>query len=167
MTSTARPAAAKTQALAPRTRHRAHPLSSQQNTRAANRSQSVESESASMTTQAPKQIHPERKKRVKTALNFFSMAAWLTGSWLLLLTARMIAEYIFGMDLPGWASYIARIHGIFYVVYLFSVLNLAPKVFWDPVKWLTTALSGTIPVYSFVMEHKRRQEVIETFQLQK
>ena len=37
-------------------------------------------------------IHPDRKKRVRTALRWFSIAAWVTGVWLKILTTRMIAQ---------------------------------------------------------------------------
>ena len=37
-------------------------------------------------------IHPERQRRVRTALNLFSIAAWITGALLLLLVLRMVLE---------------------------------------------------------------------------
>lgn len=112
-------------------------------------------------------IHPERKRRVKQALTLFSVAAWITGVWLLLLVARMVLEYIFGVDIPAWASYIGQVHGVFYMLYLVATLNLGTKARWEPVKWLVTALAGTIPFLSFFVEHWRRNEVTEQFQLNK
>lgn len=110
-------------------------------------------------------IHPERKRRVKQALTLFSVAAWVTGVWLLLLVARMVLEYIFGVEIPTWASFIGQVHGIFYMLYLVATLNLGTKARWEPVKWLVTALAGTIPFLSFFVEHWRRNEVTEQFEL--
>lgn len=67
-------------------------------------------------------VHPERKRRVKQALLFFSISAWVTGVWLLFLTARMIAEYLLGLSVPDWAHYIGQVHGLFYIVYLIATL---------------------------------------------
>lgn len=110
-------------------------------------------------------IHPDRKRRVKQALTLFSVAAWVTGVWLLLLVARMVLEYIFGVEIPTWASFIGQVHGIFYMLYLVATLNLGTKARWEPVKWLVTALAGTIPFLSFFVEHWRRNEVTEQFEL--
>ena len=112
-------------------------------------------------------IHPERKKSVRQALTWFSIAAWITGVWLLILVVRMICEYLLGMDIPTWAHYIGQVHGLFYMVYLVTTLNLGVKARWEPVKWVVTALAGTIPFLSFFVEHWRRKEVTAAFQLDK
>lgn len=111
------------------------------------------------------QIHPERKKSVRQALTWFSIAAWVTGVWLLILVARMICDYGFNMDIPTWAKYIGQVHGLFYMIYLVCTLNLGVKARWEPLKWVVTALAGTVPFLSFFVEHWRRREVTETFQL--
>ncbi|MBP3088164.1 DUF3817 domain-containing protein [Corynebacterium sp. sy017] len=111
------------------------------------------------------QIHPERKRRVRQALSFFSIAAWCTGIFLLILVARMIAEYIFHMDLPTWTKYVAQVHGGLYMIYLVTTLNLGTIARWQPTKWLITAIAGTIPFLSFFVEHSRRKEITQTFQL--
>lgn len=119
-----------------------------------------------MTTPTSQQaVHPERKKRVKSALTLFSAAAWVTGVWLLILVARMVLEYIFGVEIPTWAEYIGQVHGLFYMLYLVATLNLGTKARWEPTKWLVTALAGTIPFLSFFVEHWRRNEVTAQFQL--
>ncbi|MCS4490656.1 DUF3817 domain-containing protein [Corynebacterium sp. ES2794-CONJ1] len=114
---------------------------------------------------AAPRVHPERQRRVKQALTFFSIAAWVTGTWLLLLTARMIAEYLLGMDVPMWMHYIGQIHGLFYMVYLLATLNLGTKALWPPLRWVVTALAGAVPFLSFFVEHWRRSEVKEQFDL--
>ncbi|MBN9644140.1 DUF3817 domain-containing protein [Corynebacterium mendelii] len=117
------------------------------------------------TTTYPTGATEERKARVRTALKFFSVAAWVTGVWLLILTIRMILEYLVGIHMPDWTRIIGQLHGLFYMIYLVSVLNLGTKARWSPVVWLTTALYGTIPFMSFVAEHKRRREVTRAFDL--
>ncbi|MDN6274085.1 MAG: DUF3817 domain-containing protein [Corynebacterium casei] len=111
-----------------------------------------------MTSQ--QQVHPERQKRVSTALTFFTVAATITGIFLVILVIRMILEYIVGMEMPDWATLVAQAHGLAYMVYLLSILNLAPKARWSVGKWFTTALAGVIPFFSFWMEIKRRNEVM-------
>lgn len=110
-------------------------------------------------------VHPERKRRVRKALKLFAISAWVTGVWLLILVARMICDYGFGMEIPTWAGYIGQIHGLFYILYLMATLNLGTIARWDPTKWIITALAGTIPFLSFFVEHWRRVEVTKTFQL--
>ncbi|MFP7364180.1 DUF3817 domain-containing protein [Corynebacterium callunae] len=116
-----------------------------------------------MSTTTP--IHPERKKRVRQALTMFSIAAWITGVFLLALTLRMVLQYIVGMEMPGWATFIAIFHGWAYIIYLLTTLNLGLKARWEPIRWFTTAIAGVVPFLSFFIEHNRRKEVIAAFQL--
>ncbi|MDU0479796.1 DUF3817 domain-containing protein [Staphylococcus chromogenes] len=111
------------------------------------------------------QVHPERQARVRNALKLFSVTAWITGVWLLILTARMVLEYLVGIEMPSWTRIIGQLHGLFYMLYLVSTVNLGINARWQPIKWIITALAGTIPFLSFVAEAKRRKEVTEAFQL--
>ncbi|MDK8683887.1 DUF3817 domain-containing protein [Corynebacterium pseudodiphtheriticum] len=116
-----------------------------------------------MSTQ--KSIHPERQKRVRSALTIFSALAFITGFFLLFLVGRMISEYILGLEIPVWARYIGVAHGWVYAGFVLSVINLGLKARWEPMKWLSTALSGVVPFFSFWMEAKRRKEITAEFQL--
>ena len=109
-------------------------------------------------------IHPERQRRVRTALNAFSAAAWVTGILLLLLVLRMILEYGFGIEVAA-LSWVARVHGLAYVLFLVTSLNLGTTARWSAATWVVTALSGVVPFLSFIVEAKRRREVKQTFQL--
>lgn len=111
------------------------------------------------------QVHPERKKCVRLALNLFSVSAWVTGVFLILLVIRMVMEYLLNMPVPGWATLIAIFHGWAYMVYLVCTLNLGLKARWNPARWLTTAIAGVVPLLSFFVENNRRREVTEQFQL--
>ena len=110
-------------------------------------------------------IHPERQKRVASALKIFSVTAWITGMFLIFLVVRMIMQYILKMDIPDWATIVAIAHGWAYMAYVLAVLNLGLKARWKPVTWLTTALAGVVPFLSFFVEANRRREVKERFQL--
>ncbi|EPD69385.1 integral membrane protein [Corynebacterium pyruviciproducens ATCC BAA-1742] len=118
-----------------------------------------------MTDTTPTKIHPARKKRVAKALRLYSIAAWVTGVWLLVLVTRMICDYILGMEIPAWASAIGPLHGFFYILYLVATVNLTTQARWDLTKAFITALAGTIPFLSFVAEHFRRKEVTQKFEL--
>lgn len=110
-------------------------------------------------------VHPERKRRVRQALTIFSVAAWVTGCMLLLLCARMIADYVLHMDMPSWATWVAILHGWAYIAFVIATLNLGLKARWKPATWVVTAISGVVPLLSFFVEHWRRREVTEKFQL--
>lgn len=110
-------------------------------------------------------VHPERKRRVRTALTLFSVTAWVTGVMLLLLVTRMVMEYLLHMAIPDWATWIAILHGWAYLAFVLATLNLGLKARWKPAVWVITAISGVIPLLSFFVEHARRREVTAKFQL--
>ena len=112
----------------------------------------------------PARIHPERQRRVKQALQFFTVTAWITGVLLLLLVARMIMQYGFDMNVD-YLSWVARVHGFAFVAFLMASLTLGSKARWSAGTWIATALSGVVPFMSFIIEGKRRNEVKEKFQL--
>ena len=51
------------------------------------------------------------------------------------------------------------------MAYLLSILILGPRALWPASKLIITALAGVVPFLSFWMEHKRRKETEEQFQL--
>lgn len=110
-------------------------------------------------------VHPDRQARVKTALNIFSVMAWITGVFLLALVVRMVCQYILKLDIPEWATWIAITHGWVYIGYVISVMNLGMKALWPFSRILGTALAGVVPFFSFFMEASRRKQVKEEFQL--
>lgn len=117
----------------------------------------------SSTASTPR-IHPERQRRVKTALTLFSIAAWVTGVMLLLLCTRMIMDYGLKMDVSA-LNWVAIAHGWMYALFLISTLNLGMKARWSTKTWLVTALAGVVPFLSFFVEHARRKEVTKEFAL--
>lgn len=102
-------------------------------------------------------------RKVAGALLRYRVLAYATGVWLLVLTAEMVAKYIFGVDnLPTW---IAIVHGWVYFVYLILTMDLAVKVRWPVGRTVGTLLAGTVPFLSFFVEHKRTQQVKAEFGL--
>lgn len=120
-----------------------------------------------MTNEQTPAIHPERRARVAKSLRFYSVAAVVTGIWLLILVVEMIVKYLIlgSEDAPEWFSYIGPAHGLVFMVYVISCLDLGTKARWEPSKWVTTMLAGVVPFLSFVVEKKRRDEVKAAFQL--
>ena len=121
-----------------------------------------------MTPDQPRKIrrvHPERKRRVRGALKFFSVSAWVTGIFLLLLVVRMVMQYILRMDIPEWATWVAILHGWAYIIFVIATFNLGLKARWEPKWWVTTVLGGVVPFLSFWVENNRRHQVIKKFQL--
>lgn len=98
--------------------------------------------------------------KIKSALFRYRVMAWVTGIWLLLLVAEMIAKYGFGVT--GF-EVIGIVHGWIYVIYLICTVDLAMKVRWPAVKTVLTCLAGTVPFLSFWVEHLRAQDVKTTF----
>lgn len=98
--------------------------------------------------------------KIKSALLRYRTLAWITGLWLLLLTAEMIAKYGFHVHTPSW---IAVVHGWVYFLYLLVTADLAVKVRWPALRTVGTLLAGTIPLLSFVVEHVNARKVKEDF----
>lgn len=117
-----------------------------------------------MSTHPP--IHPERQQRVAKSLKYYSTMAFITGVWLLILVVEMILKYlILKENTPTWFSFIGPAHGLVFMVYIVTCLDLGTKARWEPSKWLTTMLAGVVPFLSFYVEKKRREEVTAAFRL--
>ncbi|MBF4553990.1 DUF3817 domain-containing protein [Corynebacterium suicordis] len=111
------------------------------------------------------QLHPARQARVAKSLKYYSIAAIITGIWLLVLVVEMSLKYLILDDAPSWFQFIGQAHGLFFIIYCIACLDLGTKARWEPAKWLTTILAGVVPLLSFYVERKRRLEVKEKFQL--
>lgn len=116
------------------------------------------------TSENPAETRPAKrtadKGKIARALLRYRVLAWVTGLWLLLLTAEMIAKYGFGANPPSW---IAVVHGWVYFVYLLLTADLAVKVRWPLGRTIGTLLAGTIPLLSFFVEHRNAQQVKRDF----
>lgn len=111
-------------------------------------------------TVAQNDTQPTLNQRVRGSLLRYRVLAWITGIWLLVLTAEVIAKYGFDQDQYGW---VGVVHGWVYFVYLLLTLDLAVKVRWKPVHTVLTVLAGTIPFVSFYAEHRNSAQVKRDF----
>ena len=98
--------------------------------------------------------------KIAAALLRYRVLAWATGIWLLVLTTDIVVKYGFDVHTPSW---IAVVHGWVYFAYLLVTIDLAVKVRWPAPRTVGTLLAGTIPFLSFVIEHRRTQQVKRDF----
>jgi integral membrane protein len=99
--------------------------------------------------------------RLKLAMTFYRIMAWVTGVALLGLCLAMILHYGFGAWDNGIAI-VAPIHGYLYIVYLVSVVYLGLiKQRWPLTRVVLVMLAGTIPVMSFIFERYVTHHIAE------
>ena len=100
------------------------------------------------------------------ALTRYRIIAWIVGVFLLLLVGvTMPLKYI--GDNPTPAAIISPIHGLFYMVYLVAVFDLARRLHWRPGRMIQVMLLGTIPFFSFWAERKVTREWVPAAELAK
>ena len=99
--------------------------------------------------------------KIRAALLRYRVMAWVTGIWLILLCAEVYLKYVAHSDLP--ISWIPRVHGFVYFIYVLAAFDLAIKVRWAPGKILWVLLSGTIPVIGVVVEHFQSRNIKAQF----
>ncbi|MEA5453346.1 DUF3817 domain-containing protein [Sinomonas sp. JGH33] len=125
--------------------------------------------------------------QIRSALGFYRVMAYATGSMLLLLCLEMIARYGFGKFLfvGGSDAFTAKpfafgladadpagvvggvnlsltvliVHGWMYVLYLASNFRLWSLMRWPFVRFILMALGGVIPFLSFIVERRMHAEV--------
>jgi integral membrane protein len=97
---------------------------------------------------------------IATALRNYRVAAWVTGTGLLVLMfVWLVWEPLTGDDRP--TAYAGMTHGFLYMAYIVCTLILAERCRWRPVDALVILLAGTIPVASFVAERQVTRRVRE------
>jgi integral membrane protein len=139
------------------------------------------------TTKGKKRRFGGTEPQIRSALKFYKVLAYLTGSMLLLLCAELIARYAFGQYLfaggtnavtgqpfgVGFADAepkgvlggvnisvtVLIVHGWMYVVYLMSNFRLWSLMRWPFAKLILLALGGVVPFMSFIVEKKFHAEV--------
>ncbi|WP_406236739.1 DUF3817 domain-containing protein [Nocardia sp. NBC_01009] len=107
-------------------------------------------------------VTPTNTGKITGALLRYRVLAWVTGLWLLLLTAEIIAKYGFDVHTPSW---IAVVHGWVYFAYLLVTADLAVKVRWPLLRTVGTLIAGTVPLLSFFVEHVNAKKVKADFNL--
>ena len=111
------------------------------------------------------------RERALKAEKSFRIAAYITGTMLLLLTFEMILKYFGGVEIEAGgpfgflalvpvdttvainvSTWILIIHGWLFVVYLIADFRLFTLMRWPFMTFLIIALGGIIPVLSFILE---------------
>lgn len=93
------------------------------------------------------------------ALSRYRVLAWVVGVVLLVLVlVAMPLKYL--TDEPGLVEGIAPVHGVLYMVYLLTAVDLARRARWPLRRTVLVLLAGTVPFFSFVTERRVTHEVL-------
>lgn len=124
--------------------------------------------------------HPriETFPKIRSALTFYRICAYVTGVLLLLLCAEMVLKFGFGHELEmggpnGFLAlapadhttafnlnlFVLIVHGWFYVVYVFACYRLWSLMRMDFIDFVALALGGVIPFMSFIVEHRTYRRI--------
>ena len=102
-------------------------------------------------------------EKIRSALMWYRILAWMTGVWLIALCYELIVKYIVKVENPP--EWISLVHGWVYFVYLLFTANLAVKVRWPIAKTVGILLAGTIPLLGIIVEQVQTREIKERFDL--
>ena len=89
--------------------------------------------------------------KVRGALKFFKIAAFIVGIGLLVLVAEMILRRAFHNHALDWWP---QPHGLLFLVYVAATANLGFKARWGLGKMALVILAGCVPFLSFWVERK-------------
>jgi integral membrane protein len=95
---------------------------------------------------------------ISGALMRYRVMAWITGVFLVVMTAALIAKYGLARE-TSWYAAGWQIHGFLYAVYLLAVLDIAVRARWQPLRIVLIALSGTVPVVGLWAERVVTREL--------
>ncbi len=104
-------------------------------------------------------------QKIQGALTRYRIMAFVTGSFLLLLTVVTLVKYI-GMAF-GWendqflaiATLIGIVHGWIYMAYVVTCVEIYARMKWPFTRLITMALGGVVPTLSFFTERRVAREV--------
>ncbi|MFL6238945.1 MAG: DUF3817 domain-containing protein [Actinomycetes bacterium] len=65
-------------------------------------------------------------------------------------------------DRPGTVAIVGFAHGLLYIVYCLSIIDLAVRVRWPLRRIVPLILAGIVPIMTFVMERKVTRELHTT-----
>lgn len=114
---------------------------------------------------------------IRSALKFYKVTSYITGTFLMLLVLEMAVRYGLGLDLwlggpTGFLAFVERgvdgaglpttglnistsilvVHGWLYVAYLFGDFRLWTLMRWSFLRFLVIAAGGVVPMLSFFTE---------------
>ena len=122
-----------------------------------------------------------------SAVKYFRVTSYITGTFLMLLVIEMAVRYGLGYDFYAFGPHgfvtlelrsvggenvalssgfnlstaILIVHGWLYVAYLFSGFRIWSMMRWSFGKLLIIALGGIVPGLSFVVEHFYAKQVVQ------
>jgi integral membrane protein len=89
---------------------------------------------------------------VSGALQRFRVMALVVGVGLLVLCAGIVVRYGFGH--PGFSRAYSPIHGLLYIGYLVTVVDLGRRARWPLTRTVGVMLAGVVPLLSFLVERR-------------
>jgi integral membrane protein len=96
------------------------------------------------------------EKAVRDALLRYRVMAWVTGTFLVVMTAWMVLGYglwDYAASKPALYSRLWMLHGFLYALYLITAVDLSFRLRYSLGRMLAVLVAGTIPFMSFVAEH--------------
>lgn len=103
-------------------------------------------------------------KSARGPLKRYTVMAFVTGTFLLVLTLNMVLKYVVGLEneaFLGFSTVVAIVHGWIYVIYMVTCYQIWTAMKWRIGRLATMVAGGVVPVMSFVVERKVRREVLE------
>lgn len=93
---------------------------------------------------------------VRRSLGVFKVTAVLAGLAMFVLIAEMVMKYGYDNDALTWWS---PVHGLIFMVFVFSVANLGLKVGWSMGRMAGIVVLACIPLVAFWVERSVAAEV--------
>nr|WP_297426858.1 DUF3817 domain-containing protein [uncultured Actinotalea sp.] len=104
--------------------------------------------------------------RAAASLGRYRVLALITGVTLLIFTVELVLKYGFSVGGPvmeWFDEWFAQIHGLVYIVYLVTVVDLWSTMRWGFGRLTAMVLAGVVPLMSFFVErriHARGEEQV-------
>lgn len=90
------------------------------------------------------------------ALSWFKVMAIVAGLAMFVLITEMVLKYGFDNAVLSWWS---PVHGLIFMVFVFTVANLGFKVGWSFWRMVLIVVGACVPLVAFVIERKVAAEV--------
>lgn len=95
------------------------------------------------------------------AFTRYRIAAWVVGVVLAFMTVVGLTwKYLLGNGESLWYALGWQAHGVLFMLYLVTVIDLAIRARWTPGRTVLVGLGGTIPFMSFVLERRITHELV-------
>ncbi len=94
-----------------------------------------------------------RPDRVRKALRLYRVMAVVAGLALFVLLAAVFVHYVYPKN-ATFSNVWSPIHGLLYLVYAISIVNLGFASGWPLTRMVANMLTGFVPVLPFVAERR-------------